>query len=264
MGFGAMRLTGAGIWGDPDDPEECKAVLRRAVELGVNFIDTANSYGPEVSELLIAETLYPYPDGLVIATKGGQVRPGPGKWVPDGRPAQLRAALEGSLRRLRLDRIDLYQLHRPDPNVPFEESVAALAAMRDEGKIRHVGLSNVSTEQLAQAQNIVPIVSVQNHYNLGDRASEDVLEACEQTGIAFIPWGPLAQGSLSRSGGPLDQVARRHDATPAQISLAWLLRHSPVMLVIPGTSRVSHLDENVAAAAIQLSDEEVRELGGPR
>lgn len=261
MGFGAMRLTGPGIWGEPADREECKAVLRRALELGVNFIDTADSYGPEVSERLIAETLYPYPRGLVIATKGGLVRPGPGRWDPDGRPEHLRQALEGSLRRLRLDRIDLYQFHRPDPRVPFAESVGALADMRQEGKIRHVGLSNISTAQLSEAQRIVPIVSVQNRYNLTDRVSEDVLDACERAGLAFLPWGPLGQGSLFWPGSALDQIARRYQATTAQIALAWLLKRSPAVLVIPGTSKVSHLEENIAAAGIELSDQEFAELG---
>lgn len=260
MGFGAMRLTGPGIWGAPADPEECKAVLRRGVELDVNFIDTADSYGPEVSERLIAEALYPYPKGLVIATKGGLVRPGPGRWEPDGRPEHLREALEGSLRRLRLDQIDLYQLHRPDPKVPFEESVGALANMQKEGKIRHVGLSNVTPEHLTRAQRIVPIVSVQNRYNLTDRASEVVLDACERSGLAFLPWGPLAEGTLLQTGSVLEQIAQRHGATPAQVSLAWLLQRSPSMLVIPGTSKIAHLEENVAAAGIRLTDQEFAEL----
>jgi pyridoxine 4-dehydrogenase len=260
MGFGAMRLTGKGIWGEPEDPSEARAVLRRAIELGVNFIDTADSYGPEVSERLIAETLYPYPEDLVIATKGGQERPGPDLWVPNGRPEHLRAALEGSLRRLRLDQIDLYQLHRPDPKVPFEESVGALADLQREGKIRHIGLSNVTREQLAIAQKIVRIVSVQNRYNLTDRVSEDVLVACEHQGIAFIPWFPLAAGPLTEASGLLGRIAQRHGATPAQVALAWLLQRSPVMLLIPGTSKVAHLEENVAAAALKLTDEEYAEL----
>jgi aryl-alcohol dehydrogenase-like predicted oxidoreductase len=261
LGFGAMRITGEGVWGEPRDHGEAITVLGRAVGLGVNLIDTADSYGPEVSERLIAEALYPYPDGLVIATKGGLTRPGPYQWPPDGRPEHLRRALEGSLTRLRLDRIDLYQFHRPDPRVPFEESVGALADMRAEGKIRHVGLSNVSTAQLARAQRIVPIVSVQNLYNLTDRRSEDVLDTCERENIGFIPWYPLATGELARSGGALAAIARAHDATPPQIALAWLLRRSPAMLPIPGTSSVAHLEENMRAARIKLSDEEYEQLG---
>jgi pyridoxine 4-dehydrogenase len=260
LGFGAMRLTGDGIWGEPDDRDECKAVLLRALELGVNLIDTADSYGPYVSEEIIAEALYPYPDGLVIATKGGLVRPGPGRWDPDGRPEHLREACEGSLRRLKLDRIDLYQLHRPDPNVPYEESVGALKQLQEEGKIRLVGVSNVSTDELARAREIVDVVSVQNRYNLTDRASEDVLEVCERDGLAFIPWFPLAVGRLAQPGGPLDEMAERHHAKPGQIALAWLLKRSPSMLPIPGTSSVEHLEENVAAAAIDLSADEFQEL----
>ncbi len=260
LGFGAMRITGKGIWGQPENRAEALAVLRRSVELGVNLIDTADAYGPYVSEELIAEALYPYPDGLVIATKAGQVRNGPGQWSPDGRPKHLRAALESSLRRLRLDHIDLYQFHRPDPKVSFEESVGTFAAMRKEGKIRHVGLSNVTTDQLATAQTIVPIASVQNRYNLTDREHEDVLNACEQRGIAFIPWYPLATGELAKPGGRLDEIARAHDATPSQLALAWLLKRSPIMLPIPGTSRVAHLEENMAAARIQLNDDEFQEI----
>jgi pyridoxine 4-dehydrogenase len=261
LGFGAMRITGEGIWGEPDDRDEAIAVVRRAVELGVNLIDTADSYGPEVSENIIAEALHPYPDGLVIATKGGLVRPGPGRWERDARPKHLREACEASLRRLRLERIDLYQLHAPDPEVPFEESVETMAALREEGKVRLVGLSNVSVEELERAEAIVPIASVQNRFNLEDRKAEDVLEACEERGIGFIPWFPLATGKLARSGGPLDEIAERHDATPSQIALAWLLARSPVMLPIPGTGSVKHLEENLAAAFIELSDEEVEELG---
>jgi pyridoxine 4-dehydrogenase len=261
LGFGAMRITGEGIWGEPDDRDEAIAVVRRAVELGVNLIDTADSYGPEVSENIIAEALHPYPDGLVIATKGGLVRPGPGRWERDARPKHLREACEASLRRLRLERIDLYQLHAPDPEVPFEESVETMAALREEGKVRLVGLSNVSVEELERAERIVPIASVQNRFNLEDRKAEDVLEACEERGIGFIPWFPLATGKLARSGGPLDEIAERHDATPSQIALAWLLARSPVMLPIPGTGSVEHLEENLAAAFIELSDEEVEELG---
>ncbi len=261
LGFGAMRITGNGVWGPPRDHDEAIAVLRRALDLGINLIDTADSYGPEVSENLIAEALYPYPQGLVIATKGGFVRPGPDQWTPDGRPEHLRSALEGSLKRLRLDHIDIYQFHRPDPYVPFADSVGTLADLQRQGKIRHIGLSNVTPEQLAQAQKIVPIVSVQNRYNLTDRASESVLDACQRDDIAFIPWYPLATGNLARAGGPLDAIARRHHAAPSQIALAWLLQRSPIMLPIPGTSSVSHLEENLAAAAIHLSQPEVDELG---
>jgi pyridoxine 4-dehydrogenase len=264
LGFGAMRLTGPGIWGPPADKQEALRVLRRALELGINLIDTADSYGPEVSESLIAEALYPYPRDLVIATKGGLLRPGPGQWVPDGRPEHLRMALEGSLRRLRLDRIDIYQFHRPDPNVPFEESVGALAEMRKEGKIRHVGLSNVTIDELSRAQRIVPIVTVQNHYNLESRESERMnvadsermIDICASQRIAFIPWAPLTAGALASPGGRLDEVARRHNATPSQIALAWLLRRSPTMLPIPGTASVRHLEENVLGATIRLTDAE--------
>jgi pyridoxine 4-dehydrogenase len=260
MGFGAMRITGEGIWGEPENPEEARRVLRRIVELGINLIDTADSYGPEVSERLIAETLHPYPEGLVIATKGGLTRPGPGQWEPDGRPEHLREACEGSLRRLKVDRIDLYQLHRIDPRVPAEESLGTLAELREEGKVRHVGLSEVSVEQLELAREIVPIASVQNRYNLTDRGSEDVLDFCEREGLGFIPWFPLATGNLAQPGGPLDEIAARHNATPGQVALAWLLQRSQVMLPIPGTSSVEHLEENVAAADLQLSREEFEEL----
>jgi len=261
LGFGAMRITGPGIWGPPDDPEEAKRLLRRVVELGIDLIDTADSYGPEVSENLIAEALHPYPDGLVIATKGGLLRTGPGEWPRDGRPEHLKEACEGSLRRLRLDRIDLYQLHSPDPKVPYEDSVGAMKELQDEGKVKHVGISNVSVEELEQARGIVEVVTVQNRYNLEDRHSEDVLEACEAAGIGFIPWFPLATGRLAEPGGPLDRIAREHDATPGQIALAWLLARSPVMLPIPGTSSIEHLEENVAAAEIDLSPDEVVEIG---
>jgi pyridoxine 4-dehydrogenase len=275
LGFGAMRITGEGIWGPPDDPEEAKRLLRRVVELGVNLIDTADSYGPEVSENLIAEALHPYPDGLVIATKGGLRRSGPGQWPRDARPERLKECCEGSLRRLKLDRIDLYQLHSPDPRVPYEDSVGALKELQDEGKIRHVGISNVSVEELEQARAIVEVVTVQNRYSLEDRDSEDVLEACEATegdgsapGTArrspptgFIPWFPLAVGRLAEPGGPLDEIARRHDATPAQIALAWLLARSPVMLPIPGTSSIDHFEENLAAADLELLPDEVAEIG---
>jgi pyridoxine 4-dehydrogenase len=264
LGFGAMRLTGQGIWGPPANKQEAIAVLRRALELGINLIDTADSYGPEVSENLIAEALYPYPKDLVIATKGGLLRPGPNQWVPDGRPQHLREALESSLRRLHLDRIDIYQFHRPDPKVPFEVSVGEFAKMKQEGKIRHVGLSNVTIDQLERAQKIVPIVSVQNHYNLVNRASENMtaaeseamIDICARQGIGFIPWFPLATGELAHEGGPLDQIARRHNAKPSQIALAWLLQRSSTMLPIPGTSSVKHLEENVMGATIKLSQEE--------
>ena len=261
LGFGAMRITGEGIWGPPDDPEEAKRLLRRVPELGIDLIDTADSYGPEVSENLIAEALHPYPDGLVIATKGGLRRTGPGEWPQDARPERLKECCEASLRRLKLDRIDLYQLHSPDPQVPYEDAVGALKELQDEGKIKHVGVSNVSLAELEQARGIVEVVTVQNRYNLTDRHSEDVLEACEQAGIGFIPWFPLATGELARPGGPLDRIAQEHDAAPAQIALAWLLARSPVMLPIPGTSSVEHLEENVEATKIQLSPEEVDEIG---
>jgi pyridoxine 4-dehydrogenase len=261
LGFGAMRITGEGIWGPPDDPEEAKRLLRRVVERGVNLIDTADSYGPEVSENLIAEALHPYPDGLVIATKGGLRRTGPGEWPRDARPERLKECCEASLRRLKLERIDLYQLHSPDSKVPYEDSVGALKELQDEGKIRHVGVSNVSVEELEQARAIVEIVTVQNRYNLEDRDSEDVLEACEAASIGFIPWFPLAVGRLAEPGGPLDAIAREHDATPAQIALAWLLARSPVMLPIPGTSSIEHFEENLAAAEIDLSPEQVAEIG---
>jgi aryl-alcohol dehydrogenase-like predicted oxidoreductase len=260
LGFGTMRLTGPGIWGPPKNRDEAIAVLRRAVELGVNLLDTADSYGPEVAESLIAEALYPYPPQLVIATKGGYLRPGPDQWKPDGRPEHLRAALEGSLRRLRLQRIDVYQMHVPDPNVPYEVSIRALADMRAEGKIRHIGVSNVNREQLEIARSIVPIVTVQNRYNLVDRSSEEMVDICEREGLGFIPWFPLATGDLARSGGKLEQIATRHHATPAQIALAWLLQRSRTMLPIPGTSSVRHFEEDVAAAQIKLSDDEFRAL----
>jgi pyridoxine 4-dehydrogenase len=260
LGFGAMRLTGDGIWGPPDDPDQARAVLRRAVDLGVDLIDTADSYGPEVSENLIAEALHPYPEGLVIATKGGMRRTGPGRWPRDARPERLKEACEASLRRLRLERIDLYQLHSPDPAVPFEDSVGALKELQDEGKIRHVGISNVSLDQVERARELVDVATVQNRYNLADRHSEDVLDACERAGIGFIPWFPLATGDLARPGGPLDDVAREHDATPGQVALAWLLGRSPVMLPIPGTSTVEHLEENVAAADVDLSGAEMDRL----
>jgi pyridoxine 4-dehydrogenase len=260
LGFGAMRITGPGIWGPPDDPEDAKRVLRRVVELGVNLIDTADSYGPEVSENLIADALHPYPEGLVIATKGGLRRSGPGQWPRDGRPERLREACEGSLRRLRLERIDLYQLHSPDPQVPLEDSLGALRELQEEGKIRHIGVSNVSGEELERARAVVDVVTVQNRYNLIDRHSESVLETCERDGIGFIPWFPLATGDLARPRGPLDELARRHDAAPAQLALAWLLARSPVMLPIPGTASVEHLEDDVAAAEIRLEPDEVERL----
>ncbi len=238
LGFGAMRLTGAGIWGEPADPAEAKRVLRRALELGVNFIDTADAYGPSVSERLIAEALYPYPHGLVIATKGGMLRDGPGQWRPDGRPEHLRAACEGSLARLRLDRIDLYQLHRPDPRVPLEESLGALVDLQREGKIRHIGVSNVTLEELRLAREVAGVVAVQNRYNLIDRGSQDVLDRCTADWIPFLPWFPLATGDLTRGAGVVARVAEAHGATPAQVALAWLLQCSPVMVPIPGTSVV--------------------------
>ncbi|MGH3031934.1 MAG: aldo/keto reductase [Gaiellaceae bacterium] len=252
LGFGAMRLCGPRIMGWPADRKNALRVLRRALELGVDLIDTAHAYGPEVNELQIAEALHPYADGLVIATKGGVVRDESGAWIRDGRPEAVREHCETSLRRLRLGRIDLYQLHGPDRDVPLEETVGELARLRAEGKIRHVGLSNVSTEQLERARAVVPIVSVQNRYNVADRSSEAVLEACEREGIAFLPWNPLAVGSLAREGGPLDELARAHDATPAQVALAWLLRRSPVVCPIPGTSSLEHLEENTSAARIEL------------
>jgi pyridoxine 4-dehydrogenase len=260
MGFGAMRITGKGIWGPPADRETAKNVLRHAVENGVNFIDTADSYGPDVSEELIGEALAPYADGVVIATKGGLTRSGPNEWAANGRPEHLRGALEGSLKRLRRDRIDLYQFHRPDPDVPYAESIGALAEMQRAGKIRHIGVSNVNLEQLAQARAIVPIVSVQNRYNFEDRSSEDVLDACTRDGLAFLPWAPVG-GPTPVKEQALERLARSHGATPLQIALAWLLKRSPIMLPIPGTGSIAHLDENIAAAALQLSDEEFRALG---
>ena len=260
LGFGAMRITGDGVWGPPDDRDGALATVRRTVELGINLIDTADSYGPEVSEQLIAEALSPYPEELVIATKGGLERTGPGQWPRNGRPEHLRAACEGSLRRLGIDRIDLYQLHAPDPDVPYEESVGAIKELQDEGKIRLAGVSNVSVEQLEQARGIVEVVTVQNRFNLGDRDAEDVLDRCEELGIGFIPWFPLNAGSLAEPGGPAAEIAERHGAAPGQIALAWLLARSRVTLPIPGTSSVEHLEENVSAAAIELTDEEVAEL----
>lgn len=260
LGFGAMRITGQGIWGEPKDPAEAAAVLRRAIDLGVNFIDTADSYGPDVSERIIGEVLHPYPDDLVIATKAGLTRGGPDQWTPNGRPEHLRAALEGSLKRLKLERIDLYQLHRIDRNVPLADSLGTLADMQREGKIRHIGLSEVTVEQLAQAQQIVPIVSMQNRYSIGDHEWEGMVDECERQSIAFIPWFPLAAGKLTEPGGKLDQIAKKHNASVGQIALAWLLKRTPVMLPIPGTSKVKHLEENMAAADIDLSDEDFKAL----
>jgi aryl-alcohol dehydrogenase-like predicted oxidoreductase len=262
LGYGAMRITGRGIWGEPPDPAAARALLRLALELGVNLIDTADSYGPEVSERLIREALHPYPEALVIATKGGLLRDGPGRWTSDCRPEHLKAACDKSLRRLRIDRIDLYQLHTIDPKVPLEESVGALSELQAEGKIRHIGLSNVGTDELSSAREIVEIVSVQNRYSLSDRHSEDVLQACERDGLGFLPWFPLATGDLTRPGGELDEVARAHGATQAQVALAWLLQHSPVILPIPGTSSVRHLEENVGAATLRLTDQELASLDG--
>lgn len=260
LGFGAMRLCGPGVWGEPSDPAAAQRVLKRAIDLGITLIDTADAYGPEVNEQLIADTLHPYPRGLVIATKGGLTRPRRGAWDRNGHPDHLRAACEASLRRLRLERIDLYQLHAPDPRVPFEDSVGALADLRSAGKIHHVGLSNVSVAQLRSARAIVPIAAVQNRYNWGDRTSDDVLAACEADGIAFLAWYPLAAGAHVSAKDVLGQVAQRHGATPAQIAIAWLLARSPLMVPIPGTASVRHLDENVAGAQVKLSQEDLRAL----
>ena len=259
MGFGAMRVCGPDIWGPPRDRAHAHAVLRRAFELGCNFFDTADSYGPEVDETLIAEALHPYPPGLVIGTKGGLVRPNRRAWDPDGRPDHLRRAVEGSLKRLRLDRIDLYQLHAPDPRVPFAESIGALAELQRAGKIRHLGVSNVSVGELEAARRIAPIVSVQNEYNVADRGAEDVLRACERAGLAFLPWYPLGAGQALRSR-KVARVAKRLGATPAQVALAWLLARSPAMLPIPGTASLAHLEENVAAAGLKLAPADLAEL----
>ncbi|MEU9825987.1 aldo/keto reductase [Micromonospora chersina] len=260
LGYGAMQLTGPGVWGDPKDPAEAVRVLRRAYELGVTFIDTADSYGPFVSELLIKEALHPYADDLVIATKAGLTRSGPGDWRPVGRPEYLRQQCELSLRHLGLDCIPLYQLHRIDEKVPLEDQLGELALLKQEGKVRHIGLSEVTVEQIEAARRVTPIVSVQNLYNLADRSAEDVLDHCERNDLAFIPWFPIATGNLARPGGPLDAISTEHGATPAQLALAWLLRRSPVMLPIPGTSSVAHLEENVAAAEVGLSDDEFEAL----
>jgi pyridoxine 4-dehydrogenase len=262
LGFGAMRLTGTGIWGPPANPAECIAVLKHTIELGVNFIDTANSYGPDVSENLIAQALYPYPEDLVIATKGGYRRTGPNQWVPQGDPQHLREACDGSLKRLRLDRIDVYQFHVPDPKVPYEESIGALAALQREGKIRHIGVSNVTVDQIKTAKKQVTVVSVQNRYSPDLRTSDAVLDYCTKEKIPFLPWGPLGMGSGLKNAG-VAAAAKAHNATESQIGLAWLLAISPVMLPIPGTSVVAHLDENVAAAAIKLSPAEIEAIGKP-
>ena len=257
MGFGAMRVTGDGIWGPPKDPERAKEALRKAVELGVNFVDTADSYGPDVSEELIAEALYPYPDDLVIATKGGMLRPGPGRWEADGRPEHLREVCEGSLRRLKLDQIPLYQFHRPDPKVPFAESIGALIELRAQGKIRHIGVSNVSEAQLHEAQKLTPIVSVQNRYNLNDRSSEAMVDLCEQEGIVFLPWAPIQD---SDQLVPVRTAAERHDASTRQVALAWLLNRSAQILPIPGSGSPEHVAQNVAAASLQLTNEEANAI----
>ncbi len=260
LGFGAMRITGDGVWGEPADRAECVAVLRRAVELGVDLIDTADSYGPGVSEDIIFEALHPYPEGLVIATKAGLTRQGPGKWLPVGRPEYLRQQCEMSLRRLGVEAIDLYQLHRIDPKVPAEEQFGLLSDLLDEGKVRSVGLSQVGVDEIRAARAVVPVASVQNLYNLTDRSSEDVLDYCEAEGLGFIPWFPIAAGSLAHPGGPVDAVASETGATPSQVALAWLLRRSPVMLPIPGTKSVGHVEENCGAATVVLTDDQVASL----
>jgi pyridoxine 4-dehydrogenase len=260
LGYGTMQLPGEGVWGEPRDKASALAVLRRAVEIGVTFFDTADSYGPEVAEDLLREALHPYADDVVIATKAGLTRQGPGRWAPVGRPEYLRQQAELSLRRLGLERIDLFQLHRIDPAVPLEDQVGELKALQDEGKIRHIGLSEVSVEQLLEAQRTAAIVSVQNLFNLADRDAEPLLDHCTEHGIAFIPWFPLATGQLSKDDGPLAEASRRHGATPSQLALAWLLKRSPVMLPIPGTSSVEHLESNTAAAGIELTDDELEAL----
>ena len=260
LGFGAMRITGKGVWGEPKDGKEARAVLAQALELGINFIDTADAYGPEVSERLIAEALHPYPKGLVIATKGGLTRSGPDVWEPVGRAPYIRQCVEMSLRRLKLDRIDLYQLHRFDAKTPMEETLGALKKMQEQGKIRHIGLSEVGVEEIKKARQYVDVVSVQNLYNLGDRKHEDVVDYCEKEKLGFIPWFPMAAGELAKSGGVLDQAAKKHGATVSQLALAWLLHRSPVQLPIPGTSSVEHLKENTAAASLKLSEAEWKEI----
>ena len=260
LGFGAMRITGDGVWGEPKDPDEAIRVLRRALELGIDFIDTADSYGPQVSERLIAEALHPYPAGLVIATKAGFDRGGPNQWTMNGKPEHLREACEGSLKRLKLDRIDVFQLHRIDPAFPAEDQIGTLADLQKEGKIKHIGLSEVSVEQIKHAQSLVEIVSVQNRYSLTDRAAEDVLQYCDAEEIGFIPWFPLGAGKLAEPGGALARAAGELGISTSQLALAWLLKRSPVMLPIPGTSSVKHLEENVAAAAVELDDRKMEEL----
>lgn len=264
LGFGAMRVTGEGIWGPPADRSAARAVLRRVVELGVNFIDTADSYGPEISEELIAEALAPYPEDLVIATKGGLLRDGPGRWRADCRPEHLRQACEGSLRRLRLDQIPLYQLHTVDSRVPLEESVGALTDLQQAGKIRYLGLSNVGVDELERAQKMTSVVSVQNRYNLGDRGAQPILDRCERDGLAFLPWYPLGSGGMAQAGGAVAEIAEANGATPAQVALAWLLARSPAMLPIPGTGSVGHLEENMAAAELRLDDDELARLSSTR
>ncbi len=260
LGFGAMRITGEGVWGEPKDEAEAKRLLKRSIEIGINFIDTSDAYGPEVSERLIAEALHPYPKGLVIATKGGLTRTGPQQWHPVGRPEYLQQCVEMSLRRLKIDRIDLWQLHRIDPKVPVEESLEPILKLQEQGKIRHIGLSEVKPNEIQQVQKLAKVVSVQNLYNIGDRKHEDTLEYCEQQGIGFIPWFPVAAGKLAQQGGPLDKAAKRHDATVSQLALAWLLHRSPVMLPIPGTSSTKHLEENTRAASLQLDSKEWNEI----
>ena len=260
LGFGAMRIVGEGVWGEPKDPEHAKTVLRRAVELGVDFIDTSDAYGPDVSERLIGEALAPYKAGLVIATKGGLTRQGPGKWLPLGRAEYLEQQVEMSLRLLKTERLELWQLHRIDPKTPVEESLGAMKKMQEAGKIRHIGLSEVKVPEIEQARKVCEIVSVQNKYNIGDRAHEDVLEYCEREGIAFIPWFPVAAGKLAQPGGALDTAAKQHGVTVGQLSLAWLLHHSPVILPIPGTANLEHLEENVKAQDVVLSDAEWAEI----
>jgi pyridoxine 4-dehydrogenase len=257
LGFGAMRVTGRGVWGEPPDVDQAKEVLRRAVDLGVNFIDTADSYGPEVSESLIAQALHPYPDDLVVATKAGMERPGPGQWVPNGRPEHLRQACEGSLQRLKVEQIKVYQLHRPDPKVPLAESVGALVELQREGKVRHIGLSNVTEAQLREAERLTPIVSIQNRLNVADRSSEQVLDVCTREGKAFLPWAPIQD---AEGNGAIAAAARRLGAEAQQVVIAWLLGRSPAMLPIPGTGSVEHLEANVAAAGLRLTDEEVEAI----
>ncbi|HEY2161558.1 MAG TPA: aldo/keto reductase [Solirubrobacteraceae bacterium] len=260
LGFGAMRITGPGIWGEPEDPAGARALLRHVVEAGVNLIDTADSYGPQVSENLIAEALYPYPEGLVIATKGGLTRSGPDQWARSCRPERLKRCCEDSLRRLRLERIDLYQLHAVDPQVPVEDSVGALVELQEEGKIRHIGVSNVSSEELERAQQVATVVSVQNRYNLADRSAEEVLQACTDQRLGFLPWAPLSSGRLASADGPVEEIARAHQATPAQVAIAWLLQRSPVVLVIPGTSSIEHFDESLEARGLELEPAEIETL----